>query len=390
MPKKSRFFSRIVGERGSRVSVLERVTGGPLYLKWWDAERRSYRWLSLKHSDKTRAILEATEFSEAKAAGIDAAANDSVTLNDLFNLYFDKKSRHATESTRGDHLRRMDLWNAALGPHRDIRSLDLNDASAFVEARRRGTLKVKNRRISSVSETTIGHDLIWMKGVLSWATETKRGDSYLLDRNPFASVRRLRSPNQDQTFVASEERYRKVLDACDATGQPLLRPLLQLTASLGWRIDAVCRIQLEDLSLMPRKDAPHGRLLKRADSDKTGREMWVPLSAEAKQAIGLAIEAQEVRPLRGYLFPAPRKKGSHFLKEVAIKLLHEAERLADVEVVKGAAFHAYRRKWATDRKHLPLKDVAYAGGWKNEQTLLRHYQKVDDDTLLRVVENKNE
>jgi hypothetical protein len=45
----------------------------------------------------------------------------------------------------------------------------------------------------------------------------------------------------------------------------------------------------------------------------------------------------------------------------------------------------FRRVWATERKHLPLKDVAAAGGWRDISTLLP-YQQVDQDTMRSVVE----
>lgn len=48
-------------------------------------------------------------------------------------------------------------------------------------------------------------------------------------------------------------------------------------------------------------------------------------------------------------------------------------------------WHPYRRKWATERKHLPLKDVAAAGGWKDTETLLTCYQQPDNETLLAVM-----
>jgi hypothetical protein len=34
---------------------------------------------------------------------------------------------------------------------------------------------------------------------------------------------------------------------------------------------------------------------------------------------------------------------------------------------------------------MPLKDVAAAGGWRDTATLLKSYQQVDDETLVRVV-----
>jgi hypothetical protein len=36
------------------------------------------------------------------------------------------------------------------------------------------------------------------------------------------------------------------------------------------------------------------------------------------------------------------------------------------------------RNWATERKELPLKDVAAAGGWKDVTTLLTCYQHADE------------
>jgi hypothetical protein len=49
------------------------------------------------------------------------------------------------------------------------------------------------------------------------------------------------------------------------------------------------------------------------------------------------------------------------------------------------SWHPYRRKWATERKHLPLVDVAAAGGWKGTQMLLKCYQQPDPDTILAVM-----
>lgn len=53
----------------------------------------------------------------------------------------------------------------------------------------------------------------------------------------------------------------------------------------------------------------------------------------------------------------------------------------------AAPWHPFRRGWATSRKHLPLKDVAEAGGWKDTTTLVKCYQQVDPETLAAVVMN---
>jgi hypothetical protein len=63
----------------------------------------------------------------------------------------------------------------------------------------------------------------------------------------------------------------------------------------------------------------------------------------------------------------------------------EAEGAAALAPLDGSDLYAYRRAWATARKHLPLKDVAEAGGWRSTETLLRCYTQVDEATMLAVV-----
>jgi hypothetical protein len=61
------------------------------------------------------------------------------------------------------------------------------------------------------------------------------------------------------------------------------------------------------------------------------------------------------------------------------------ERPAKLPRRHGAWFHGDRRAWATARKHLPVVDVAAAGGWKSTATIQRCYQQPDEGTMLSVV-----
>jgi hypothetical protein len=65
--------------------------------------------------------------------------------------------------------------------------------------------------------------------------------------------------------------------------------------------------------------------------------------------------------------------------------LTEAERVAGLPKQAGSLWHAFRRGWATARKHMPLKDTTAAGGWASTETLLRCYQQPDKQTMLAVV-----
>ena len=70
---------------------------------------------------------------------------------------------------------------------------------------------------------------------------------------------------------------------------------------------------------------------------------------------------------------------------LASNWLREAEMVAGLDTQKGSLWHAYRRKWVTERKHLPDVDVAAAGGRKDTQSLKSAYQQADAETMLRVV-----
>jgi hypothetical protein len=72
-------------------------------------------------------------------------------------------------------------------------------------------------------------------------------------------------------------------------------------------------------------------------------------------------------------------------REIFGEQLLVAEQKAGLEHLKGGAWHPFRRKWATERKDLPLVDVKATGGWRDTNTLLTCYQQTDEASMLRVM-----
>lgn len=87
----------------------------------------------------------------------------------------------------------------------------------------------------------------------------------------------------------------------------------------------------------------------------------------------------------GPLFPAETDAAKVMDRHLFEKWLSSAEAEAGLEKLSVSLWHAYRRKWASERKDHSLVDVAAAGGWKDRTTLLECYQQPDEAALLAVM-----
>lgn len=128
----------------------------------------------------------------------------------------------------------------------------------------------------------------------------------------------------------------------------------------------------------------YGKLRWRAENDKRRKEWWSPVTPELRDSLeayrkdkGLLGEA--------FLFPSPADSARPLPASTADCWLIRAEELAGLEHLERGRWHCFRRAWATARKHLPLKDVAEAGGWQSTAVLLNCYQQADDFTVEEVV-----
>lgn len=227
---------------------------------------------------------------------------------------------------------------------------------------------------------------------MNWATKWRTETGYLLGHNPVRGYEIPREKNPRQP-VATQERYRATRDVSDDVRMLVthggkrrmmrshLSELLELANGTGRRLSAICALRHQDLQL---DQGPHGAILWPAETDKQGRASLIPITSGVRAAVDRAIRTQ---PLANstYLFPAPRDPSKPVSRHLADKWLRKAERMAGLEPLNGSLWHAYRRKWATERKHLPATDVAAAGGWAGPESMQRCYQHADQETLLRVV-----
>lgn len=317
----------------------------------------------------------------------------------VFALYEQHRTPRKGEKEQTADARRIEMWTRWLGAQKDAHDVTRHEWDAFVDARGSGEIDSKGERVAEEKRTvvkpgTVAADLDWLRQVFRWAAEWKiPGVGYLMRENPVRGydVPKVKNPRRP---VASQDRY-ETLRA--KTGEhtmeirwngkrekqrSYLSEILDIVAGTGRRISAVCSLRYEDLRLDD--GTPHGSIRWPADTDKNGRETTVPIGPAVRRAIDRVLRD---RPGIGgaYLFPSPTDPAKPVSRRVASAWLYKAEEMAGLESQKGSLWHAYRRKWVTERKHHPDADVAAAGGWADTQALRRCYQQADEETTLRVV-----
>ncbi|MGH3949557.1 MAG: tyrosine-type recombinase/integrase [Pseudonocardiaceae bacterium] len=145
-------------------------------------------------------------------------------------------------------------------------------------------------------------------------------------------------------------------------------------------------------------EKPYGAIRWRADTDKIGRETTTPIGSDVRAVLD---EIVAMRPGAGSapLFPAPGDPTKAIDKYLADKLRKRGIALAKQEARKQGrvlefpprwGFHSFRRKFATELKRAPDRDVADLGGWKDLNTLREIYQMADHDTMVAALASRLE
>lgn len=384
--KRRRRWAIGVGGYGYRVTACERGGSGVLYLRWWDKSKNNWAWRSLGHRDRELAERQAKDLAGVLLATNEAECRGDLTVGDLFARFEDAVIRHAESRQANEDRRRLAIWAAFLGAGRQLASLDRPLLDRFVRLRRTGQLVVPGVALKAApTERTIGADLEWLRRCCNWALTAQRANGKpLLNHHPLTRYPIPSNPNPRRP-VATYDRYLAVrATANQIDKQHLFGAFLDLVEGLGWRVSAICSLRASDVDLRASEARPFGRVRRRAEFDKMGVEQWVPLAPAVRAAI---LSALDSNPVIGEapLFPAPKRAGKAWTRHHAKDLLERAEKAAGLEPLDGSDFHAYRRAWATARKHLPLKDVAEAGGWRSTDTLLRCYTQADEATMLAVI-----
>jgi integrase len=230
--------------------------------------------------------------------------------------------------------------------------------------------------------------------MIRWACTVREPDgSWLLAENPLRGMQLPAEPSPVRP-VATYDRFTAVRSAMKKLAKEVTSEIrrtewvrvelaLVLAEATGRRIGSIRGLRWADINF----NEPS--ITWRAEFDKRRREQTIPIPTEL---------ADELRSFRaqlgafgdGWLFPLQTNDGP-WDRKMFDRLLREAQKAAKTDdgeplkPLRGALWHAYRRKWATERKHLPAVDVMKAGGWKSRQTMETCYQQATDAGVLEVM-----
>jgi len=379
-------WSYTTGEKGrNRVRAFEDDKTGIILLEFYSrnlgATEPKRERVSTRHRDRAVAKQMADKLA-ARIGQVEPAPTKELTLRTLFDIYLREVTPGKGESKRNHDHRCAEMFVAFLGAGRKPSTLNRRDWDRFVKERRSGAIAPKGvKKAREVGSRVIAYDLKWLLSVLNWATTA--GDNrggVLLDRNP---LRGLQIPKEDSPKrpVLMQEQYETLLSVADSVS-PDFRVALTLCHETGHRVGAVRMLRWSDI------DLDRGLVRWRGENDKIGFEHTTYLSDGAKSVLS---ELRQTRPAIGdaFLFPSPADPSTPRSRYDLQDWWRRGAKRAELSKGQRLGWHSLRRKFATEMKQAPLRDLSHLGGWKCVQTILTCYQQPDEVTQRQALASRS-
>lgn len=416
--------------RGHSVRITQRESGGAFYRIMLRGKKQQ-QWRSLQttdpHEAKTRAeaflrafdptasihlVASSSEVPSESDAGApvftptqtDGAA--ALTLGELWNRYKEAaRFRKLDDYTQQDLTSRASIMLGHFGEHRDLTSLDSDDFEEYAMMRRRGGIQYKVRlrsrtgrdlgvRLRSTKPTaarSVQADLKFFRSMLLWAMRKKTGDGRrLLNEDPMEGFV-IHGEVNPKRPVATHDRFEKTLDALERLAASetdswkrqmclMLATALVVLEGTGRRISAVLGLRWSDLHLDEEGGFADATITFRKELDKKRREKELPLLEHVARRLASYKATAHFPGGTELVFP-DREGAGPVNSDRMRQLLEEAEHEAGLGPLDGSKFHAYRRKFATERGHLADHIVMELMGITDAKVFNDCYRKRSDSQL---------
>lgn len=394
-------WSTFIEAHGIRIRLYQRTKGGNIYREVRTHDGGKDR-KSLRTSDQERAEELARQLAAKIArARLTGVTPQTLTLGQLRAVYKRERGPLLSDRRESEVERAFALLEEHLGESFRVADLGPHQVESYSAARLEGRVVAGGPNGGGkVRAGTIRKELGVLQAALNFAETYRRNGEPLIARNPLRGVSGPAVKNPARP-VASRERYDRlvaVADQLDAAGG--FRTMLALAWYTGRRLSAIVALRASDVLLTREQvvralaDAGREEYLAEswpaavrwaAESDKGGVESIIPIPGVLRETLATYLRDRALVG-RALLFPAPRDRTKPVSKETAYYWLRRAEEKAELPHQRRGGWHAFRRAWATARKHMPLQDVMAAGGWKDPAALQEAYQHADAETIRAVME----
>ena len=399
-----------LGERGYRVRLFEnRDKGGMIY-----------REVQLPNGRKSRRSLGTRDWAHAEELGLQIVGGlmsgheapmpaGPVRLGELCTRFLAESPMllDNADRTRKEAARRLSIVRSVIGDARDVRTLSENDVRQYEARRRAGGIRYgKDSVTGKVRQRSVQADIKLLKQVLYWACSVTHADgSRLLERNALEYVK-VKGEHDVARPIASFERFEATRKAMRAfqdryaeEAQTLEKPrdreraerrrvswiraelALVLMEATGKRRGSIVGLQWQDF------DVARGYVTWRPEHDKKNKTWIVPYPADFFETV--REFQRRLGAVGGYLFPRLDGSAGHAAPELLSQWILKAEAAAGLPKLRGGVCHPLRRKWRSERRDLPMKAVAAAGGWTDMTTMEKCYDLPDDAAVLAVTSATN-
>ncbi len=372
MTQAKKRWSYSVGERGrNRVRLFEHPVTRSLFLEVYDAGRRQR--VALKHRDRELGKAKAEELATKLRRGTPVLGAE-LTLQVLFDNYLREVTPTKSPNTQQKDRQVARLFVDMFGGDRKVATLSRREWDAFIQRRRQGSDGRPGRVTGKpVRNRVIAQNLKTVMAAINWAMTMGDGQGgYMLDRNPFKGLP-IPIEASPRRPMLSQSQYSTILEGAVAIS-PLFECALVIAHETGHRIGSIRLLRWSDV------DLEGGRVRWRGENDKIGFEHSTPLTDNAIEAFRRARAFGQAIG-EAWVFPSPEDHSVPASRHLMRDWWQRGEVLAGIVHQPGLGWHSLRRKFATELKATPLKDLCQLGGWKEPQTVLKSYQQPDDWTM---------
>lgn len=416
-----------------RALIMQRVAKGPYYLRTEGPDKNRQVPVSLRTRDQEQALrLAGAELSKAAHRatathvldGVERESGGSgapspaptadagpLTMTRLIDAYWQGADFAANDAaTKASKTSAARILLGHFGGDRPVEDLTHDEFRRYELRRAAGGIEyidydaTPTGRVYAVTKTTgpvkkraVEADLKFIRTMLNWAARNwKSAGLPRLSANPIDHFRMPKEKNPTRRtmpydrFLQIWGAARRLAESPDVPDDERLRMRMfslafQIAEVFGRRVGSIGQLTRRDVCFDREHDFANAHITWQAAADKTGQTTDVPIPSEVAKLLWDYCEAMPL-PRSGRLFWQIGTVDEPLNTDNLNDLLRKAEHAAGLDHVPHMAWHALRRKWATERKDLPIKDAMAVGGWKDAKTYLG-YQQTDPDTMLAVLKH---